>query len=104
MPRESFPCRQTIMTCGRREAVRILTGDTGSVFFGTLNLPAGFRFGAVLAVSTAPPFNITTGADDNHDSVATDRPPGVGRNTGHGPNLLQLDLRFGKSFRFPRTR
>ena len=71
-------------------------------FFGTLNLPAGFRFGAVLAVSTAPPFNITTGADDNHDSVATDRPPGVGRNTGHGPNLLQLDLRFGKSFRFPR--
>jgi len=71
-------------------------------FFGTLNLPAGFRFGAVLAVSTAPPFNIKTGADDNHDSVATDRPANVGRDTGQGPDLLQLDLRFGKSFRFPR--
>lgn len=71
-------------------------------FFGSLNLPAGFRFGAVLAVSTAPPFNITTGADDNQDSVATDRPANVARNTGQGPDLLQLDLRFGKSFRFPR--
>jgi len=71
-------------------------------FFGSLNLPAGFRLGAVLAVSTAAPFNITTGADDNHDSVATDRPPSLGRNTGQGPDLLQLDLRFGKSFRFPR--
>ncbi len=71
-------------------------------FFGTLTLPAGFRLGAVLAVSTAPPVNITTGADSNHDSVATDRPANVGRNTGQGPDLLQLDLRFGKSFRFPR--
>jgi carboxypeptidase family protein len=71
-------------------------------FVGSLNLPAGFRFGAVLAVSTGPPFNITTGADNNHDSVATDRPAGVGRNTGQGPDLLQLDLRFGKSLRFPR--
>lgn len=71
-------------------------------FVGSLNLAAGFRFGAALVVSAGPPFNITTGADNNHDSAATDRPAGVGRNTGQGPDLLQLDVRIGKSFRFPR--
>ena len=71
-------------------------------FVGSLNLPGGFRFGTVLALATGPPFNLTTGADDNQDSVATDRPPGVGRNTGQGPGLVQLDLRFSRSFRFPR--
>lgn len=71
-------------------------------FVGSLNLPAGIRFGAVLAMSTPPPFNITTGADNNRDSTALDRPAGVGRNTGQGPNFVQLDLRFSKAFRFPR--
>ena len=47
------------------------------------------------------PYDITTGTDDNHDSVAKDRPAGVTRNTGHGPALLQLDLRVGRLFHVP---
>jgi len=65
---------------------------------GVINLPGAFRLGAVLTVASGIPFNITTGADDNHDSVANDRPPGVTRNSGEGPGLLQLDLRVTKLF------
>jgi Carboxypeptidase regulatory-like domain/AMIN domain/TonB dependent receptor len=63
---------------------------------GVFNLPGAFRVGTVLGVASGIPFNITTGADNNHDSVANDRPPGVTRNTGDGPGLLQLDLRLTK--------
>jgi hypothetical protein len=65
---------------------------------GVINLPGAFRVGTVLSVASGTPFNITTGADNNHDSVANDRPPGVTRNTGDGPGLLQLDLRVTKLF------
>jgi hypothetical protein len=65
---------------------------------GVINLPGAFRVGTVLNVGSRIPFDITTGADNNHDSVANDRPPGVTRNTGDGPGLLQLDLRVTKLF------
>ena len=65
---------------------------------GLLNLPAAFRVGTVLHVGSGIPYNITTGRDDNHDSVANDRPAGVTRNTGLGPGLLQLDMRLTKLF------
>jgi hypothetical protein len=67
----------------------------------TVNLPASARIGAVLAISSAPPFDITTGFDNNHDTVATDRPPGITRNTGQATGLAQLDLRCTKLFRLP---
>jgi len=63
---------------------------------GVFNLPGAFRVGTVLSVASGIPFNITTGADNNHDSVANDRPPSVTRNTGDGPGLLQLDVRLTK--------
>jgi hypothetical protein len=66
---------------------------------GVVNLPGEFRLGTVLSVASGIPFNITTGADNNHDSVANDRPVGVTRNTGNGPSLLQLDVRATKLFR-----
>lgn len=69
---------------------------------GVVNLPGKFRLGTVLSVASGVPFNITTGADNNHDSVANDRPPGVTRNTGHGPGLLQLDVRATKLFQVRR--
>ena len=65
---------------------------------GVVNLPREFRVGAVLSIASGIPFNVTTGADNNHDSVANDRPPGVTRNTGDGPGLLQLDIRVMKRF------
>jgi len=69
---------------------------------GMVDLPSSMRIGAVLALSSAPPFDITTGVDDNHDTVATDRPPGITRNAGQASGLAQLDLRFTKLFRLPR--
>ena len=64
-----------------------------------VNLTGNLRFGTLLSVASGIPFNITTGQDNNHDSVANDRPAGVTRNTGNGPGLLQLDVRATKLFR-----
>lgn len=69
---------------------------------GTLDLPKGWRFGAFVTLASGIPFNITTGRDDDGDSVANDRPSGVSRNTGDGPGLAQADLRATKLFRVPR--
>jgi len=65
---------------------------------GILALPNAFQTGLVLSVLSGSPFNITTGFDDNGDTVANDRPAGVTRNTGRGPRTVQLDLRFAKTF------
>ena len=67
-----------------------------------LELPRAFRVSSILALATGVPFNITTGSDDNRDTVANDRPSGVTRNTGRGPGLAQLDLRVAKLFHVPR--
>lgn len=40
------------------------------------------------------PYTITTGRDDNGDTVFNDRPFGVGKNTGRGEWLKQADVRF----------
>ncbi len=69
---------------------------------GSAPLGRGFKLGAVLAATTGPPFDITTGYDEDHDGVANDRPPGLTRNKGRGPGMVQLDLRLGKAFRVPR--
>jgi hypothetical protein len=71
------------------------------ILTGIVDLPGSMRMGAVLAVTSAPPFNITTGFDNNHDTVANDRPPGVTRNTGLASGFTQLDLRWTKLFRLP---
>src|SRR5713101_1443427 len=39
-----------------------------------LKLPHGFGFGLITSVSSGIPYNITTGFDNNHDTVANDRP------------------------------
>lgn len=69
---------------------------------GMVNLPGSMRVGTLLALSTGAPFDITTGFDENHDTVANDRPSGVTRNQGQGTGSVQLDLRFSKLFRVPR--
>lgn len=69
---------------------------------GILDLPLEFRMGAIFAADSGAPYNIITGFDDNRDTVANDRPPGVTRNTGQGPGFAQLDLRLTKLFRVPR--
>src|SRR5207245_3805356 len=41
---------------------------------GVLKLPHGFGFGLIASVGSGIPYNITTGFDNNHDTVANDRP------------------------------
>ncbi len=69
---------------------------------GTLDLPRNWRLGTFVTLASGVPFNVTTGRDDNGDSLANDRPLGFGRNTGKGPGLAQVDLRVTKLFRVPR--
>jgi carboxypeptidase family protein len=68
-------------------------------FSGRLRVPLDFTLGARLALTSGAPFNITTGFDDNRDTVANDRPSGVTRNTGQGPEFAQLDLRLTRRIR-----
>jgi len=58
------------------------------------------NFGFSVSVLSGIPFNITTGADGNRDGMALDRPAGVGRNTGQGPGLAVVDLRWYREFLF----
>lgn len=67
-----------------------------------LDLKDGFRFGTFISIASGSPYNITTGRDDNGDSIVNDRPVGLGRNTGFGPGLARVDLRFTKLLKAPR--
>ena len=74
--------------------------DARHRFFALANgsIGKGFQLGANFHSNSALPYNITTGFDNNGDTVANDRPAGVTRNTGRGPRTLQVDLRFAKAF------
>ena len=66
---------------------------------GAAKLHRWLNLGFSASVLSGPPFNITTGRDDNRDGMALDRPPGVPRNTGHGPDFIGIDLRWFREFR-----
>jgi hypothetical protein len=65
---------------------------------GTAALHRWVNLGFGIEASTNSPFNITTGRDENNDGLPLDRPAGVTRNTGIGPNLVQIDLRWYRDF------
>lgn len=65
-----------------------------------LPLPRRFRLGTSLRVLSALPYNITTGRDDNGDTVSNDRPAGETRNTGRGGAQVDLGLRLSWSTGF----
>ena len=67
-------------------------------FAGTYEFPRDVKLSAVVNVRSGTPFNITTGSDDNHDTVANDRPAGIGRNTGRGEAFYSFDLRLARRF------
>jgi len=67
-----------------------------------LELGRGFQLGTMFSTASGAPFNISTGFDQNGDTLANDRPPGITRNTGRGPAIMQLDLRIKKIFLLSR--
>ncbi len=53
----------------------------------------------VLFVSSGQPLNVTTGRDDNGDTIFNDRPAGVGRNSERTSGFAQFDLGLLRTFR-----
>lgn len=61
-------------------------------------LPFGVRAGLNVQASSALPYTITTGRDDNDDTVFNDRPAGVSRNSARGAAQWNTNLRVSRSF------
>ena len=72
--------------------------------FATYGLPFALKFGTVVVFNSGIPYNITTGVDSDNDTVANDRPPGVDRNTGHGPGFTQVDVHLSRPFHFVKNK
>ncbi|HEX2444576.1 MAG TPA: TonB-dependent receptor [Vicinamibacterales bacterium] len=69
---------------------------------GIFNLPIWkrLRLGSTFRIASAPPYNITTGFDDNGDTVLNDRPAGVGRNSARADAQLDVTARLSWTFGF----
>jgi hypothetical protein len=70
------------------------------------NIEAGdwFKLGVRLSLTSGRPYNLTTGRDDNQDTVANDRPAGVRRNSLQGPGAAIVDLRWSKEFELKKAK
>jgi len=67
---------------------------------GTFKMGSWFKVGTSVSLASGRPYTLTTGRDDNLDTVATDRPAGVRRNSLQGPGEATVDLRWSKEFFF----
>ena len=63
--------------------------------FVRMELPKGLRANAWGDLASGSPYTIRTGLDDNGDTVFTDRPDGIGRNSERGTWQRTLNLRLG---------
>jgi hypothetical protein len=77
-------------------------GDARHRFMSLVNTPlvGRFRLGTSVRVQSALPYNITTGNDDNGDTISNDRPRGVTRNTGRGRAHVDIGARLSWSIGF----
>ena len=67
---------------------------------GTFKAGDWFNLGMTVGLASGRPYNLTTGRDDNRDTIANDRPVGVRRNSLQGPGVATVDLRWSKEFFF----
>ncbi|MCC7125225.1 MAG: TonB-dependent receptor [Acidobacteria bacterium] len=76
--------------------------DVRHRLFVNINAPIwyGVRAGFNMQVASAPPYTVTTGRDDNGDTVFNDRPAGVDRNSERGASTVNASLRLNKAFGF----
>ncbi len=65
-----------------------------------MNLWKGFKIATNFNGNSAPPYNITTGHDDNNDTVSNDRPAGVGRNAARAGDRWDVGARLSYTFGF----
>jgi hypothetical protein len=62
--------------------------------FVSKRLPRGFAISTIFQAASALPYNITTGFDDNGDTVINDRPLGIGRNSARGAARWEIGSRL----------
>ncbi|MEX2271529.1 MAG: carboxypeptidase regulatory-like domain-containing protein [Vicinamibacterales bacterium] len=74
-----------------------LGGNLSTVLFGRFNVSLN------ASVRSGQPYNVTTGRDDNGDTVFSDRPEGVGRNSARGKAIYTLGGMFSYSLGFGRS-
>jgi Carboxypeptidase regulatory-like domain len=65
---------------------------------GAIKAGDWFDLGMTVTLTSGRPYSLTTGRDDNRDTIANDRPLGVRRNSLQGPGAATLDLRWSKEF------
>jgi hypothetical protein len=65
---------------------------------GVVRIPGVVDLVPVLFVSSGQPLNVTTGRDDNGDTIFNDRPAGVGRNSERTSGFNQFDLGVTREF------
>jgi hypothetical protein len=65
--------------------------------FVSKRLPMGFAASTIFQATSALPYNIMTGFDDNGDTVINDRPTGVGRNSARGAARWEIGSRLSWS-------
>jgi len=63
-----------------------------------MQMPRGWKLGLIGSLASGLPYNITTGRDNNGDTIVNDRPAGITRNTGKGPGLASTDLRLSRRY------
>ena len=62
--------------------------------FVSKRLPSGFAISTIFQATSALPYNITTGFDDNGDTVINDRSVGVKRNSARGASRWEVGSRL----------
>ena len=69
---------------------------------GLLNMDLwkGLKISASVNASSGLPYNVTTGFDDNGDTVSNDRPAGIGRNSARGDGRWDVGGRLSWTFGF----
>jgi hypothetical protein len=67
-----------------------------------LPLPYRFRLGVTTSARSGTRYNVTTGRDDNGDTVFNDRPAGRGRNTAIAAGSWDVAARLSYTFGFGR--
>jgi hypothetical protein len=74
------------------------------MMFSSFTLWKLVRLGVSYQFNSATPYNITTGFDDNGDTVVNDRPSGVTRNSARGAGRSEVGLRLGYGFGWGKPR
>ena len=62
--------------------------------FAAIEPLPNLRLGLNVRAQSATPYTITTGFDDNEDTVFNDRPAGIGRNSVRGDGFFGMDARL----------